>query len=693
MFYRNICLIAVLLGGLFTFAKPVWSAAPGEIVINELMWMGSSTSAADEWIELRNLTSANISLEGWTLLKKTNGSLTPMLTLPAGSQIPAGGFFLIANYAETDANSQLTVTPDVVATAVSLVNSDLQIVLADAAGQVIDTADDGQGTPLAGKYNSGAVWQSMERDFSTGDGQVKDSWHTASARANLKDGPEFGTPKSANSNLPPEIRGLSDREVTVDETVPFDVSESVDPEGDPVTFIWNFMDGSAATGATPVHRFARSGIYPVKVIADDGQARSETTAQITVRESPAIPSVSVPASAVPPAPAARVAPTAPAAPTPAPSSSATTSSPMPSSVPPVLAGLGLSELFIDPGGQDKGQEFIELANLTDRRLSTAGWTIANGRRTLSLPGTEVGPGAFLVLQAQTLPISLVNGGDTIYLMNPERKIMQGVKYGKAKTGQGFAWIGRRWAWTQPSPGEPNELPESADAEAAVDEPEIPRLSVAEARQAAANTKLRLEGTVAAILDPRTAVVADPSGMLVLTFNATANLSVGMEIQVEGRKSTAREPRVRGDAATLRIIGQGTPALPTSVALGDLDEEDAGLLVRVSGTVLSKRQTSLKLEDESGTLSVRVPAGTEITKGATVQVTGIVRVQSGQLSVHGTEVQSVSPEPPVQVAGAQTGPQAPVTLRSASGVKTSPWGYAFMGIAGVLVVVRQILLGR
>ena len=37
------------------------------IVINEVAWAGTAASSADEWIELKNNTSTDIDMSGWTL--------------------------------------------------------------------------------------------------------------------------------------------------------------------------------------------------------------------------------------------------------------------------------------------------------------------------------------------------------------------------------------------------------------------------------------------------------------------------------------------------------------------------------------------------------------------------------------------------------------------------------------------------
>ena len=63
------------------------AAGSMEVVINELMWMGSTVSSSDEWIELRNNTNQAIDLTGWLITNAASGS--DDLTIPLGSIIPA----------------------------------------------------------------------------------------------------------------------------------------------------------------------------------------------------------------------------------------------------------------------------------------------------------------------------------------------------------------------------------------------------------------------------------------------------------------------------------------------------------------------------------------------------------------------------------------------------------------------------
>ena len=173
----------------------------GDVVINEIMWMGSSISSSDEWIELRNMTDNEIdfSATSWSIYK--NDSL--MLVIDDGI-LEANGYFLISNNSEdhtfTGGKSALNITPDFIDSSVSLSGSAIQYKLYDAKnseGSVIDTADDGTGAPLAG--DNGDIKKSMSRKSTPGDGTLEENWCTASTSVNWDAGAtELGTPRAAN---------------------------------------------------------------------------------------------------------------------------------------------------------------------------------------------------------------------------------------------------------------------------------------------------------------------------------------------------------------------------------------------------------------------------------------------------------------------------------------------------------------
>ena len=173
---------------------------PGDVVVNEVMWMGSVNSTADEWIELRNTTSSPIDVGQWTL-DNVEDTATRVVHIPGSQNIPANGFLVISNYNKNNANSDLSVDVDVVAN-LSLLNSgNGHLILKDSDGNIIDQA---KGDVWPTGVNS-TQKKSMERNDVPGDGLLAASWHTCIDSGcndgiywDTSDGNNYGTPGSAN---------------------------------------------------------------------------------------------------------------------------------------------------------------------------------------------------------------------------------------------------------------------------------------------------------------------------------------------------------------------------------------------------------------------------------------------------------------------------------------------------------------
>ncbi|TXH00555.1 MAG: lamin tail domain-containing protein [Candidatus Moraniibacteriota bacterium] len=175
---------------------------PGDVIIKEVMWMGSSVSSADEWIELKNMTGKVVNLSGWKIENAASGG-DGTLTIPSGKSIPANGYFLIANYGKSNSSSALNVDAQLVTTALELNNDNNgNLVLKAPTTLVVDSALGGLTDWPAG--SNGALKQSMERNDIPGDGLVATNWHACvSGAANGAPywdvtGPNFGTPLAAN---------------------------------------------------------------------------------------------------------------------------------------------------------------------------------------------------------------------------------------------------------------------------------------------------------------------------------------------------------------------------------------------------------------------------------------------------------------------------------------------------------------
>lgn len=165
---------------------------PGDVVINEVMWMGSSGNEYDEWIELRNTTGIPVDLTGW----KIDGAGSGSDSITLSGTIPADGYFLISHFVSSSSAIKDAIVVDQVIPGISLVNTGEQLTLKSATGVTIDQTP--SGAWAAGEHTP-PIEKSMERnnDPTTG-------WHTCISDACNDttywdvEGNNYGTPKVAN---------------------------------------------------------------------------------------------------------------------------------------------------------------------------------------------------------------------------------------------------------------------------------------------------------------------------------------------------------------------------------------------------------------------------------------------------------------------------------------------------------------
>jgi len=184
-----VALAAIAFAGTVLFLQPARAETSLDVVINEVAWMGTLASSYDEWIELHNPTDEAIDLGGWTL---TDGN---DVSIALSGVIPAGGYFLLER---TDDTTIADIPADQIYVG-NLSNSGEQLVLRDAEGRVIDTADGRGGWP-AGNATARA---SMERIDPTAP-DAPANWATNNGlTCNGRDAagnPIRGTPRARNAS-------------------------------------------------------------------------------------------------------------------------------------------------------------------------------------------------------------------------------------------------------------------------------------------------------------------------------------------------------------------------------------------------------------------------------------------------------------------------------------------------------------
>lgn len=263
------------------------------VVINEIAWMGTEVSPADEWIELRNLSSDPVDLSGWSL-SSDDGS--PSVSL--SGVISAGGYFLIER---TDDESVPGIAADLIAPfGNGLSNTGEILRLRDATGAVADTVDG------SGDWgNIGGDNVTKETAQRTGSG-----WTTAPGTPRAENALPASPVAPASTETPSLTPPVSSTDTAISkpksgpyprENITVSAGEDLrafsrmemhlrgtalglyDEELPYASYRWNFGDGVQALGKDVTHTFRFPGEYVVtlEVRHGDRVATDRLTAFIT----------------------------------------------------------------------------------------------------------------------------------------------------------------------------------------------------------------------------------------------------------------------------------------------------------------------------------------------------------------------------------------------------------------------------
>ncbi len=85
-----------------------------------------------------------------------------------------------------------------------------------------------------------------------------------------------------SSNRPP----VACFDIAAGSSLNANASCSTDPDSNPLTYAWEFGDGSSATGLSVTHNYSTSGSYPVKLTVSDGKATSSLSKNFVFTKEP-----------------------------------------------------------------------------------------------------------------------------------------------------------------------------------------------------------------------------------------------------------------------------------------------------------------------------------------------------------------------------------------------------------------------
>lgn len=153
-------------------------------------------------------------------------------------------------------------------------------------------SSDPDGDPLTFTWNFGDGSQSVPTDqFNTSHTYASQGTYTVTLTvSDGRGGSDTAQVTATITTLPPPNTPPTARLVgapyagTVGQPISFSAADSFDPDGDNLTFVWNFGDGQIRTGMTPMYAYTSDGTWPVRVIVSDGRGGSDdevTTAVVS----------------------------------------------------------------------------------------------------------------------------------------------------------------------------------------------------------------------------------------------------------------------------------------------------------------------------------------------------------------------------------------------------------------------------
>lgn len=450
------------------------------------------------------------------------------------------------------------------------------------------------------------------------------------------------TPGAANAiirdNQPPKVIVSIPNKARVGEEVFFDASDTIDSDGDPITFAWDLGDGSRSSRSAFAHVFQQPGVYTVSLTVRAGSHEEKTSEKIVV--SPALPSARVTV----PLPGEE-------------QTSSTHALAQNIERPSANGAFRINEIFPNPKGTDTG-EFIEIRNMLNEEARTKGLVIRsrNGGMIALLVLSQNVPGhGALVLAGAHLKKRLSNSGERLILQDATGAIRDEVEYSDAPSGKSLArTTDGLWVWTDsPTPGRENnvdrlaradddtsdvfsnEVMEDADIAIATGDPDDGPVSVelTAVRELPKGVEVRVSGVVA--VPPgvfgKNVLYLSGSGIQVYASGGfREKIAEGDRIQVIGVTSESKgEMRVRvSKGEPVAVIGHENVPKAEQVSLGDIGEDTEGALVTVAGTVVEKKWPKFVLTDDADDVVVLVKRSTgiksdQIANGSHLELTGVV----------------------------------------------------------------------
>jgi hypothetical protein len=352
--YQNfyLTLISLIFFALLIFINTVQAQ---NLIFTEIMYDPEGADSGQEWVEIFNLSTSTIEISSnW----RFNDGSNHLLNLYQGeNQIASSTFFIITSNAQNFLNKYSDSNQTVFESSLSLNNSSATLQLINNGGLVNEIT-----------YNSS--WGA------SGNNKTLEKINIYDPESDWQESYLInGTPGAESSTAPlnqaPIAIAGNDINAYINEEIIFNASNSYDPDGDELDFLWDFAGLASSTDCISIYQFSQPGEYLIFLTINDGRTSSTDSLIVNIQENQ-IPS----------------------------------------------GGIIINELLPNPPGSDEA-EWIELKNKNDYPVNLEGYFLKDASEktyTFSFNDfSDLNINDYFILERSVSKISLNNSNETIYL--------------------------------------------------------------------------------------------------------------------------------------------------------------------------------------------------------------------------------------------------------------------------------------
>ncbi|MFH1286174.1 MAG: lamin tail domain-containing protein [Candidatus Magasanikbacteria bacterium] len=538
------------------------------ITLNEVFPNPKGSDNESEFIEIKNIGTETVSLTGWKL-----GDASTKRYIIAEQNIKPGEIIIFERKQ----------------TGIALNNSGSEEVkILSPNGSTIDSIS------YSGSASEGSSF--ARREDNTWDWTTK----TTPGEENILEG------KSAAPVVAIDARS----EGIIDEPLIFDASDTTDPEGRDLEFIWNFGDNREAKGNVVKHAFYTEGIFTVSLSVKNSNGDTSTgNIVVTITKDSTENSHET-------------------------------------------ALIRISEFMPNPTGSDE-TEFIELFNPTEEDTDISGLKLDDeegGSKAYTFPeGTILPARGYRVFNKNETGLALNNTTDATRLLYPDGTVLQEVRYDDVLEGASYVQNEEEiWLWTgNPTPGSENILsvPKAIAgikiSKSKKDEKPTINTTVAGAHFEDIGDKVKVRGIVLVepgilgsqffyITDPGSSTTSMPGIQVYMYKKDFPPLHIGDRIEITGEISeSGGETRIKlSEKENIsRIDHPGEPE-PPLVQIEDTLDMTPGSFISVQGEITEVKSSHVYIDDGTEEIKIYFKTGAGIDKkaiqlGDLAQITGIL----------------------------------------------------------------------